>query len=108
MLHDVLHLQVYPDNLAPPQQILIDASNGASDYGNKFGEPLIAGYTRTFGQRLPNGERREWLKPIMFRWVLGLIVFKGVKVYWLVLAEWTDGTAGCRQVILLAAARHMC
>jgi phosphoribosylformylglycinamidine (FGAM) synthase-like enzyme len=63
-----LNLQVYPDNLAPPQQILIDASNGASDYGNKFGEPLIAGYTRTFGQRLPNGERREWLKPIMFRW----------------------------------------
>jgi phosphoribosylformylglycinamidine synthase len=49
-------------------QILIDASNGASDYGNKFGEPLVAGYTRTFGQRLPNGERREWLKPIMFRW----------------------------------------
>jgi hypothetical protein len=66
--YDVLRLQVYPDNLAPPQQILIDASNGASDYGNKFGEPLIAGYTRTFGQRLPNGERREWLKPIMFRW----------------------------------------
>lgn len=48
-------------------QILIDASNGASDYGNKFGEPLVAGYTRTFGQRLPSGERREWLKPIMFR-----------------------------------------
>ena len=48
-------------------QILIDASNGASDYGNKFGEPLIAGYTRTFGLRLPSGERREWIKPIMFR-----------------------------------------
>lgn len=63
----VASVQVYPDNLAPPQQILIDASNGASDYGNKFGEPLVAGYTRTFGQRLPNGERREWLKPIMFR-----------------------------------------
>lgn len=60
---------VYPDNLASPQQILIDASNGASDYGNKFGEPMVAGYTRTFGQRLPNGERREWLKPIMFRCV---------------------------------------
>ena len=52
-----------PDGL----QILIDASNGASDYGNKFGEPLIAGYTRTFGLRLPSGERREWIKPIMFR-----------------------------------------
>ena len=56
----------YPGNLAPPLQILIDASNGASDYGNKFGEPLIAGFCRTFGQRLLNGERREWLKPIMF------------------------------------------
>ena len=50
-------------------QILIDASNGASDYGNKFGEPLIAGYTRTFGLRMPSGERREWIKPIMFRQV---------------------------------------
>ena len=58
---------VYPANLASPLQILIDASNGASDYGNKFGEPMIAGYTRTFGMRLPNGSRREWIKPIMFR-----------------------------------------
>ncbi|GLC44010.1 hypothetical protein PLESTB_000219600 [Pleodorina starrii] len=64
---------VYPDNLAPPQQILIDASNGASDYGNKFGEPLIAGYCRTYGQRLPSGERREWLKPIMFSGGVGQI-----------------------------------
>ena len=61
---------VYPANLASPQQILIDASNGASDYGNKFGEPLIAGYTRTYGARLANGERREWIKPIMFRSVM--------------------------------------
>ena len=38
----------YPSNLAPPLQILVDASNGASDYGNKFGEPLIAGYCRSF------------------------------------------------------------
>lgn len=63
----------YPDSLASPLQILIDASNGASDYGNKFGEPMIAGYTRTFGQRLPNGERREWIKPIMFSAGLGQI-----------------------------------
>lgn len=27
-------------NLAPPLQIQIEASNGASDYGNKFGEPV--------------------------------------------------------------------
>lgn len=59
---------VYPANLASPLQILIDASNGASDYGNKFGEPLIAGYMRTFGMRVPDGRRREWIKPIMFRY----------------------------------------
>ena len=59
---------VYPDQLASPQQILVDASNGASDYGNKFGEPVVAGYTRTFGMRLPSGERWEWIKPIMFRY----------------------------------------
>lgn len=63
----------YPDQLASPLQILIDASNGASDYGNKFGEPLITGFCRTYGQRLPNGERREWLKPIMFSGGVGQI-----------------------------------
>lgn len=56
----------YPLNLASPLQIELEASNGASDYGNKFGEPLIQGFTRAFGLRLPNGERREWIKPIMF------------------------------------------
>lgn len=63
----------YPSSLASPLQILLEASNGASDYGNKFGEPLIAGFTRTFGQRLPNAERREWIKPIMFSGGFGQI-----------------------------------
>ena len=27
---------------------------------------VICGFNRSFGMRLPNGERREWLKPIMF------------------------------------------
>ncbi len=56
----------YPSNLASPLAIEIEASNGASDYGNKFGEPVIQGFTRSFGLRLPDGERREWIKPIMF------------------------------------------
>jgi len=56
----------YPTNLALPLTIEVDASDGASDYGNKFGEPLIQGFTRSCGLRLPDGERREWLKPIMF------------------------------------------
>ena len=61
----------YPSNLAPPLQIELEASNGASDYGNKFGEPVIQGFTRSFGLRLPDGERREWLKPIMFSGGIG-------------------------------------
>ncbi|MCJ7628162.1 MAG: AIR synthase-related protein, partial [Longimicrobiales bacterium] len=61
----------YPSNLASPLEIEIEASNGASDYGNKFGEPVIQGYTRSFGLRIPNGERREWIKPIMFSGGIG-------------------------------------
>ncbi|MBI4837802.1 MAG: phosphoribosylformylglycinamidine synthase, partial [Nitrospirae bacterium] len=56
----------YPANLASPLNIEIQASNGASDYGNKFGEPVIQGFTRSFGMRLSNGGRSEWIKPIMF------------------------------------------
>lgn len=63
----------YPSNLARPLVIEIEASNGASDYGNKFGEPLIQGFTRSLGLRLPDGERREWLKPIMFTAGVGQI-----------------------------------
>ena len=71
--------EAYPASLAPPLQILLDASDGASDYGNKFGEPLIAGYTRTFGQRLADGSRREWLKPIMFSAGIGQIDHRHVE-----------------------------
>jgi phosphoribosylformylglycinamidine synthase len=61
----------YPPGLADPLTIEIEASNGASDYGNKFGEPVIQGFTRSFGLRLPGGERREWIKPIMFTGGIG-------------------------------------
>ncbi len=63
----------YPGNLASPLQILIGESNGASDYGNKFGEPLIQGFARSFGLKLPDGSRREWVKPIMFTGGVGQI-----------------------------------
>jgi phosphoribosylformylglycinamidine synthase len=63
----------YPANLASPLAIEIEASNGASDYGNKFGEPVIVGFTRSGGIRLPDGERREWIKPIMFSGGIGQI-----------------------------------
>lgn len=37
-----------------PEDILIKASNGASDFGNKFGQPLIAGSLLTFEHRENN------------------------------------------------------
>ncbi|MBM9536628.1 phosphoribosylformylglycinamidine synthase [Desulfobulbus alkaliphilus] len=62
-----------PDSLASALDIEIEASNGASDYGNKFGEPLIQGFTRSFDLRLDNGERWGFLKPIMFTGGIGQI-----------------------------------
>lgn len=62
-----------PSNLATALEIEIEASNGASDYGNKFGEPLIQGFTRSFDMRLENGERWGFLKPIMFTAGVGQI-----------------------------------
>jgi len=63
----------YPSNLARASQIEIEASDGASDYGNKFGEPVIQGFTRSFDMRLPGGERWGFLKPIMFTGGIGQI-----------------------------------
>ena len=63
----------YPSNLASPLKIAIQASNGASDYGNKFGEPVVAGFSRSYGLRTPGGERREYIKPIMFSAGVGFI-----------------------------------
>src|SRR5512136_726858 len=64
---------VYLSNLASPLAIEIRASDGASDYGNKFGEPVILGFTRSFDQKFPGGERWAWIKPIMFTGGIGQI-----------------------------------
>ena len=47
-----------------PEQILIKASNGASDFGNKFGQPLICGSVLTF-EHQENGETYGFDKVIM-------------------------------------------
>ena len=52
--------------------ILYKASDGASDYGNKFGEPLVLGFCRSFGDNIGE-EHREWYKPIMFSAGIGLV-----------------------------------
>ena len=47
-----------------PEQILIKASNGSSDFGNKFGQPLITGSLLTF-EHQENGEKYAYDKVIM-------------------------------------------
>jgi len=85
---------LYPANVADPLTIEVEASNGASDYGNKFGEPVVAGFTRSVGLHIPveatagaggsaaaggagaggSGiERREYVKPIMFTAGIGAL-----------------------------------
>jgi phosphoribosylformylglycinamidine synthase len=47
-----------------PEEILIKASNGASDFGNKFGQPLICGSVLTF-EHQENGKTYGYDKVIM-------------------------------------------
>ncbi|MDR0863620.1 MAG: phosphoribosylformylglycinamidine synthase [Candidatus Symbiothrix sp.] len=47
-----------------PEQILIKASNGASDFGNKFGQPLICGSLLTF-EHEENNKQFAYDKVIM-------------------------------------------
>ena len=68
----------YPFDLARPLEIEIQASNGASDYGNKIGEPVIAGFTRSFDLRIPDNQRWAWIKPIMFTGGIGQIDDRGL------------------------------
>lgn len=61
----------WEENIAPrpwlyqtPLDLLIKASNGASDYGNKFGQPLICGSVLTF-EHIENGKKYGYDKVIM-------------------------------------------
>lgn len=47
-----------------PEEILIKASNGASDFGNKFGQPLICGSLLTF-EHQENNKKYAYDKVIM-------------------------------------------
>ena len=48
-----------------PEQILIKASNGASDFGNKFGQPLICGSVLTFEHKEADSASYAYDKVIM-------------------------------------------
>ncbi|MDX1315123.1 MAG: AIR synthase-related protein, partial [Eudoraea sp.] len=53
-----------------PMDILIKASNGASDFGNKFGQPLISGSLLTF-EHEEHGRRLGYDKVIMLAGGIG-------------------------------------
>ena len=54
-----------------PEEILIKASNGASDFGNKFGQPLICGSVLTF-EHFGKMRRYGYDKVIMLAGGIGL------------------------------------
>lgn len=54
-----------------PEEILIKASNGASDFGNKFGQPLICGSVLTF-EHFEERRRYGFDKVIMLAGGIGL------------------------------------
>ncbi len=53
-----------------PEDILIKASNGASDFGNKFGQPVICGSVLTF-EHAENGKTYGYDKVIMLAGGIG-------------------------------------
>ncbi len=58
--------------------ILIKASNGASDFGNKFGQPLIAGSVLTF-EHEEDGKHHGFDKVIMLAGGVGFTNAKYAK-----------------------------
>ena len=54
-----------------PEDILIKASNGASDFGNKFGQPLICGSVFTF-EHFENMKKFGYDKVIMLAGGIGI------------------------------------
>ena len=54
-----------------PRDILIKASNGASDFGNKFGQPLICGSLLTF-EHFENSRKYGFDKVIMLAGGIGI------------------------------------
>jgi Phosphoribosylformylglycinamidine (FGAM) synthase, synthetase domain len=53
-----------------PEEILIKASNGASDFGNKFGQPIITGSVLTF-EHFENDKKYGFDKVIMLAGGIG-------------------------------------
>lgn len=64
------HIPPRPWLYQTPEEILIKASNGASDFGNKFGQPLICGSVLTF-EHVEAGKKMGFDKVIMLAGGIG-------------------------------------
>ncbi len=65
-----------PERIVTPLDIMIEGPLGGAAFNNEFGRPALAGYFRTFEQRIetPRGEEvRGYHKPIMLAGGLGNI-----------------------------------
>jgi len=62
----------HPSRFQTPLEIIIEASNGASDYGNKFGVPLTTGSCTSF-ELINGGEHYGWKKTCMVAGNWGII-----------------------------------
>jgi phosphoribosylformylglycinamidine synthase len=65
-----------PDRIASPLDIMVEAPIGGASFNNEFGRPNLAGYFRTFEQKVPGAagdEVRGYHKPIMIAGGLGNI-----------------------------------
>ncbi len=61
-----------PERIASALQIMLDGPIGAAAFNNEFGRPNLAGYFRTFEEKV-NGEMRGYHKPIMLAGGVGNI-----------------------------------
>ncbi len=61
-----------------PLMILLQGSDGIADYGNRFGEPTICGFTRAFEQ-IVDGEWRASRKPTLYTAGVGHVFDEHVK-----------------------------
>ncbi len=61
-----------PDRIASALSIMLEGPIGGASFNNEFGRPNVAGYFRTFEQRVA-GEVRGYHKPIMIAGGLGNI-----------------------------------
>ncbi|MBN7815521.1 phosphoribosylformylglycinamidine synthase [Algoriphagus pacificus] len=72
------NLEARPWLYQTPMDILIKASNGASDFGNKFGQPLICGSVLTF-EHEEDGKQHGFDKVIMLAGGVGFTNAKYTK-----------------------------